>query len=387
MVRATLEPDDHQPPLLNVLHLVGDREDAGGVLSVIRGLQSASADLGVRHTVWVNREYVEMRQPCLHYRYSSAVLAESNRHLELVAAAMPAYFELRQLLRKEPYDVLHAHQRGTLLVALLAARLSRRAVVFTNHNYGRARAFYRWSAQTARMHTVLLTPNMATHYGMSTDLPRVHVISDCFADSFLSESTVERRDTTIDSARPLRLVGLGNLLPWKKWDLVLHALARVSAAERSKLDVRIWGPTLDSAESRSYRAVLEGLISDYRLQGQVTLAGATLSAVQCLRSADWFMLPSTNEPCSVAVMEALALGLPVLASSSGGNLDIVARGCGCLFRPDDPDDLAERILLILRAAVPVSTPRAIRGSVEHRSASRVVRAYLELYENAAGAPS
>ena len=49
----------------------------------------------------------------------------------------------------------------------------------------------------------------------------------------------------------------------------------------------------------------------------------THQVADVVAAADWFVLPSTHEPCSVALIEALALGVPVIASASGGNVDIV----------------------------------------------------------------
>ncbi len=348
---------------MRILHLVGDRQDAGGVLSVIRSLQTASNGLGMQHVVWVNDEYVEARRPCLEYRFSKAVRAESPRHVDLVEAALPAYLELRRMLRAERFDILHAHQRGTLLVGLLAALLSRHPVVFTNHAFGRLKYLYRWSARSG-MHTVLLTPNMAAHYGMRADAPGLHLISECFADSFLEEHVVERRPSA-GNIQPLRFVGLGNMLAWKKWDLLLHAVDRLSAADRARIEVRVIGPTLDTQESRAFKAALESLISTYKLGERFVLMDATQEVVESLRAADWFVLPSTNEPCSVAILEALALGLPVLASASGGNVDIVAPGCGVLFGPTipriwpkrsgSPCRRRSRFALLERSAIPCAT--------------------------------
>ena len=53
---------------MRILHLVGQREDAGGILAVIRSLHQAGSAVGTRHTVWVHREYVETRAPALDYR-------------------------------------------------------------------------------------------------------------------------------------------------------------------------------------------------------------------------------------------------------------------------------------------------------------------------------
>ncbi|MEI6355650.1 MAG: glycosyltransferase [Verrucomicrobiota bacterium] len=86
------------------------------------------------------------------------------------------------------------------------------------------------------------------------------------------------------------------------------------------------------------------------------------------------------EPCSVALIEALALGVPVIASASGGNVDIVADGVtGCLFRPDDVEDLTAKLGAMVRGEIRPAAPEVSRESVRQRSASAVAEEYLALY--------
>jgi glycosyltransferase involved in cell wall biosynthesis len=59
---------------------------------------------------------------------------------------------------------------------------------------------------------------------------------------------------------------------------------------------------------------------------------------------DCLVVASRNEPFSVAMLEALRAAVPVLASRSGGNPDVIVPAVnGWLFEPDDPRDLADRI--------------------------------------------
>ena len=74
--------------------------------------------------------------------------------------------------------------------------------------------------------------------------------------------------------------------------------------------VEIWGPILDGAESRNYANALRQLIHQAGLEDTMCLMGPTQEVPRVLAQSDFFILPSTNEPCSVALMEALAMGLP-----------------------------------------------------------------------------
>jgi glycosyltransferase involved in cell wall biosynthesis len=364
---------------MKVLHLVGAQDDSGGILDVIRSLQTATAAQNCTHTVWVNHAFRETRAPSLSCRYSRHLLAESPSHLKLLACAMRAIPELRALLRREPFEVLHGHSRGALPLALLWATLGRRALVFTNHTYARRRGLYRWAARRPRLHTVLLTPNMGRYYGLAVEAPNIHVISPCVADGFFACPLVER-DRSASPARPLRLVGIGNLVRWKNWHLVLAAFGLLSAEERSRVIFRHWGPPASSPDSLAYLEHLRATVQAHGLQDQCRFEGFAPSIEVVLREAGWLVLPSTNEPCSGAIIQALAMGVPVLAAASGGNVDLIRdRATGLLFAPDDPAALAAGIREILEGRVAVQAPEALRQSVQQSSAAAVAAQYLDLY--------
>lgn len=364
---------------MKILHLVGDCEDAGGVFSVIRNLHSVSHSAGWRHILWVNARYEETRKPALEYRFSPSVLAESANHFALLKSARPASRELFALCQQESFDVFHAHSRGTLLVALLFSKKTHRPVLYTNHNYAKHTWLYRWAARHPSMHTVVLTENMAKHYGLVV-AGRVHQISACFPDSFLEKAMVSRSEDS-HSCEKIRLIGVGNMIGWKKWDLAIEAIHRLEASLQNRIDFHIWGPTLHLPESIHYEHQIRSLIDRYALNAIIHLGGATNDVENKLRQSDCFLLPSTNEPCSVALMEALALGLPAIVSRSGGNVDLVQEGCGLTFMPDDPDSLKDVLQKIITSPSSFHSPSIIRNSVRHRCASRVFESYQRIYQN------
>lgn len=370
---------------LKILHLTGEREDAGGVLSVIRNLQNAGAGGGWKHVVWVNQAYKETRQPALEYRYSRAAQAESDNRLRLIGQAIPATRELLALLQTEHYDVIHAHSRGALPIAMLFSWRTKRPSLFTNHNYARQTGLYRWASKSKRLHTALLTPNMAKHYGLNAPNGRVRIISACFGDEFLHLPLAERRGLRSPN-HSFRIIGVGSLVGWKKWDLLAEAVRRLPEALQKKIQCDVWGPTLQLSESRAFAAALRRKIRQCKLDDQVRLCGSSVDVVAELLQSDLFVLPSANEPCSVALMEALALGLPAVVSNSGGCPDIVEPGCGLLFRPDDPQSLKQCLEKAILAPDEFQPPAGIRDSVRHRCASRVFQAYQKVYRELSRTP-
>ena len=364
---------------MKVLHLLGTAEDNGGILSTIRGLSSTGTHFGTTHHVWVNSTYQESRQPSLEYRRCPHALDESHNHLKLAWKGWRSARHLAQTLSQEPFDILHAHTRGAFAVATCLSRQLHRTVVFTNHTYARRVGLYQWGARQPRWITVLLTPNMGRHYGLTTPSSRLHFIPECCPDSFFSKPLLPPRPRV---SRTLQLIGVGNWVRWKKWDLLLKALASLPKDLRNRFHFTLWGPTPAEPDALSYASELRSLRQSLSLDDCVTLNGPSRSIPDLLAQSDWFVLPSTNEPCSVALLEALCHGIPALVSNSGGNIDIVTPGInGQHFQMDSVDSLAQQLASIANGGVQLHRPEQIRESVQAFSASHVARSYDQLYRS------
>ncbi len=374
---------------MKILHLTGDHVDQGGILSVIRQIQEASQGLGWDHTLWAHSEFKQTRAPELKIIRSPQAIADSASHLSLFKSAIASFLELRHLLNSRDYDVIHAHSRGAFLISAFHSLTSRRPILFTNHTYANRTRMYRWGAGLKSMHTVALSPAMKRHYGyeklsQKQRPSRVHIISACCADRQFDQPL--KSDFQFSSGDPLlRLVGVGILARWKRWDLAIDAIAKLPEAFRKRIQLDIWGPTPPDEDSQAFEKELKNQIMSQGVTDQVQLKGSTNQVNEKLQAADLFIIPSTNEPCSVALMEALALGQPALASRSGGNVDILdEEKTGLLFEPDSSSDLAEQIIRVLKGEWQPFPADQIRESVRKRSASQITQEYRKIYEQLAG---
>ena len=369
---------------MRILHLVGQREDAGGILSVIRCLHQAGPAAGIDHTVWVHRDYKETRAPSLDYRRTGFIASDSPSHLSIFFTSALAFFSLRKLLRSEPIDVIHAHTRGGLVVALLAGLFLRRRVLFTNHSFANRTWLYRWAARRDWMTTVVLNPNMAAHYGLAVEPPRCSIIFSGCADRFLKEPVTANAWPSADPAAKLRLVGMGTLVRWKCWHHPIAALAKLPAELKARVEFHLWGPEQGDADSQAFAAELRDAIEQHDLQETVLLRGVTNHVTDALRDGHFVIVASENEPCSVSLMEALALGIPALAARSGGNVDIVKDGkTGLLYDTGSIDGLRDRIAVILNGEFTSAPPTEIRQSVRGWAASEMAAKYNQVYEQLA----
>jgi glycosyltransferase involved in cell wall biosynthesis len=130
------------------------------------------------------------------------------------------------------------------------------------------------------------------------------------------------------------------------------------------------------------RPALEGQIGRLGLARSVILMGSSPDPSAILHQSDLFVLPSREEGMSIALLEAMALGIPSVASNIPGNRALISEGIqGRLAPPDDPPALA-KALLDLRADpdAPMMAKAARARVVEHYSIAAVARRHLELFD-------
>lgn len=171
-----------------------------------------------------------------------------------------------------------------------------------------------------------------------------------------------------------RAVFVGRLAKEKGLDTLLHAWRYVRADyPRARLTLLGEGPE---------RPALAGLVERLGLRDLVDLPGASDDTEGTLRASDLFILPSREEGMSVALLEAMALGVPLVASSIPGNRRLI-QDCkhGRLFPPDDRPALARAVVAqwshFDRAFH--MTRAARRRVIDEFSIGAVARRHLELF--------
>jgi len=157
---------------------------------------------------------------------------------------------------------------------------------------------------------------------------------------------------------PLIVAG-GRLHEKKGFDILIRAVADLRARGIAAA-CRIAGEGPE-------RARLEALIAELALGGRVTLAGWTDDMPGFLAKGDVFAFPSYQEGFPLVLLQAMAVGLPIVSSAIDGPNEMLAQdGSGLLVPPGDPVALAGALVALL--ADPARAARlaaAARGVVEH----------------------
>jgi glycosyltransferase involved in cell wall biosynthesis len=170
-----------------------------------------------------------------------------------------------------------------------------------------------------------------------------------------------------------RVVFTGRLHPQKNLQILLEAWPSIVKSTGASLVLVGDG---EERESLSELARKLGVIDWVRFAGRVD------DPSEHLRASDVFVLPSVAEGMSNSLLEAMATGLPCLASAIGGNTDLLGRGeAGLLLPSDRAEAWSEAILRVLNdGELAQRLGRAARSRIEAEfSIEAVVDRYQELY--------
>jgi glycosyltransferase involved in cell wall biosynthesis len=154
---------------------------------------------------------------------------------------------------------------------------------------------------------------------------------------------VKPSDAGHESPTPVRFVYIGRLVDWKAVDLLLFAFRRVAETYPAVLEIIGDGPERANLQAQAEELKLLQAPDVSRLKGFVQFSG-WLSQAECalrLQTADVLVMPSLLECGGAAALEAMAMGLPVIATNWGGFTDYLNESCGILVEPSSPVDFIE----------------------------------------------
>lgn len=157
-----------------------------------------------------------------------------------------------------------------------------------------------------------------------------------FIPNAVTPPAVRAAPFTRPEGQPVKIVAAGRLHAKKGFDVLIRAVGKLRAWE---LDV-----TCEIAGEGDERDALEALIKALDLAPCVRLTGWTDDVAGFLATGDLFAFPSHQEGFPLTLLEAMAVGLPVVASEIDGPVEILTDGVnGRLVPDDDPDRLAEAL--------------------------------------------
>jgi glycosyltransferase involved in cell wall biosynthesis len=297
--------------------------------------------------------------------------------------------------RRMGADVIHANSIRAGLLTVPAARIAGvPAVVHVRDRLPRstvADASLRWIAAGAR---IVAANSRYTADGLRavSGRGRLRVIYNPVDLARFDRSQGDRGEARarLGLRGDAFVVGvIGQITPWKGQREAVQVLARLRRTHQQAELLIVGEPKFVSAatryDNRAYYAELERTIVAERLGDRVHLLGERADVPAIMGSLDALLVPSWEEPFGRVVIEAMALGLPVVATSVGGPAEIISDDRdGILLAPRDPERWAGAVARLADS----DSLRARLGEAATRRAEdfalpRHVRAMREIYQEAA----
>ncbi len=284
----------------------------------------------------------------LSAHYASSLVRNISPYRDISAA-----LQLCRLLKRLAPDVLHTHSSKTGILGRLAGRLSGVPVVIHSvHGYAFPYATS-WLSRAIYISMEYLGGKLGDAFVVLNESDRqiaintlhipenkVHLIPngvdvDSFAKSKGWQRSEIRRQSFDLSNDDVICVGMvGRLWRQKNPTCLLRAALRELKQSNKRVQFYFIG---------------DGELRD-ELEQVISILGWREDVTKLLSGLDIFVLPSRWEGMPLAILEAMASSLPVIASDISGNRDLVSHGVnGILFKPDDDEQLASEIMNLVNA--------------------------------------
>ena len=274
----------------------------------------------------------------------------------------------RQIVREQGLpQIIHSHFIGTGYIAARVFQDSAIPLVLTEHysgmNQKKLSSYHLklgW-ATYPRMTKVIavsgaLAGNLKEKFGITAAVIPNVVDLKKFSWREKPENTSENN---------FNFVSVGNLTSSKKMDLLISSFQR-AFKDQPNVKLYIFGEGPD-------RTKLENLIKELDLSRQVYLMGLTERSLIAARmgQSDCFVLASESETFGLAYVEALACGLPVIATTCGGPEEYVDRSNGLLIPVNDRERLVEALKKMQRD-IDVYDPEKISEAITEKFSEKSI---------------
>lgn len=266
---------------------------------------------------------------------------------------LKAYKELKHIIDEGEYDIVHCHTPVGAMLTRLAAKQARKKgtkVFYTAHGfhfYKGAPAinwilYYPVEKWLSRYTDVLITINKEDYERAKTFkagkvcyVPGVGIDLKKFNAGYVNKE--QKRKEIGVSADDFVLLSVGELIPRKNHEVVIRALSVLKQLDKfNHIEYVICG-------RGAYEADLRKLAEGLDVADHVHFLGYRNDISEICNCADLFVFMSHQEGLPVALMEAMACGLPAVCSNIRGNTDLIENGVTGLLANNTPEEVAQSI--------------------------------------------
>lgn len=304
-----------------------------------------------------------------------------------IGKLLKAYSELKSLIQKEKYVLLHCHTPVAGLISRLAVKNAGTItkIIYTAHGFHFYKGapllnwilYYPIEKWMSRYTDVLITINKEDYWRAKKKLraKEVRYIPGVGID------TEKIQNVQVDKKAKRREIGVG------EDDIVLISVGELSKRKNHKIVIEAVAKMKELnvkyvvCGKGKYNNMLKEMADKLGISRQVLLLGFRVDVVEICKSSDVFVFPSTQEGLPVSLMEAMACGLPCVVSNIRGNVDLIEDGeNGLLFQPTDVETLKKKLLeLIYDKQTQELMGKKNREKVCHYTSEKINKIMCKIY--------
>lgn len=276
---------------------------------------------------------------------------------------------LNRLIKEERIDIIHSHGYKSNLYGLIASKLSGVPIMATLHGWTgedkKIRLYEKLDKWIIKKidHLVSVSPSMSKELekigisnGEVTFIPNA-IDTDRFNSLNAKDNVCQELGIPENSV----VIGTVGRLNYEKGHIYLIRAIKDICYQMPKVKLLIVG-------DGHLKENLKKEAQDLGIGKNVLFTGARKDIVSVYKSMDIVVLPSLTEGSPLVLLEAMSMGLPVIATRVGGIPSVVEKGVGILVSPASDEELKKAILFLLKDS-------SLRNTMGERARQKIVSQY------------
>lgn len=294
--------------------------------------------------------------------------------------------QIINIIKSEDIDLIHSHLLGSNVYCSIAGLITRRPTISVFHG----------AVDISEAERFLTLKSLALRYGsdrvisVSNDLTSIvtrrlslkasqamTIYNGVNTDRFQPVENIELRTKLNISTKAKVVCSVGHFRTPKNYELLLEAAKLLQNSQQNFQFIIAGNPV------GTYYEQIAREIKDSKLENTIHVLGNVNDTTKVYQSSDYFLLTSSSEGFSIATIEAMACGLPVIATKCGGPEEIITdKKDGILIDLNNANQIAETILMLEDSPLKKELASAARKTaVEKFSLELTSREYFKIYSD------
>ena len=273
-------------------------------------------------------------------------------------AAFKKLYMLKRIIKQRRIKIIQTFHFGSDVFGVFLAKLTSVPILISNRRdmgFTESRGYFRFVRRVinhAITRIISVSQNLQHYIAITERVNKRKLLT------IYNGVDLEKYPKSVDSISKKKELGLNpehpvigmvaNIRPIKGFEYFFSSASIILKKHHSAQFMIVGGePAGSGSENKAYESLLLNQIRDLKIEENIFWIGYRTDIQEVLRAMDVFVLPSLSEGFSNAIIEAMAVGLPVVVTDVGGNAEAVTRNTGIVVPPRDVESLSNAVMQLL----------------------------------------